>query len=245
MRLPPLPFLRVFLFMAYIYKITSPSKKIYVGSTININERFRSYKRLHCKSQIRLYNSLLKYGANKHKFEIIVECDESEMLSLECYYGNIYNTLSENGLNCVLPKKDDKFICRTKETRIKLSKALTGKKLSEETKNKLRLANLGKVNPNKGKSVHSIESKLKMKISHTGKKLSDNHKRNISEKLKGKIPKNYKIIELLRSKILLDINYGIFHDSIKSAAKFYNISPSCISLMLNGKRKNKFNLVIV
>lgn len=83
-----------------------------------------------------------------------------------------------------------------------------------------------------------------MKISHTGKKLSDNHKKNISEKLKGKIPNNFHILESMKSKIILDTNYGLFHNSIKEAAKFYNVSSSYISLILSGSRKNKLNLII-
>ena len=41
-----------------IYKITSPSNKVYVGQSININARFKSYLRLSSnKKQSRLYNS--------------------------------------------------------------------------------------------------------------------------------------------------------------------------------------------
>ena len=59
----------------YIYKITSPSEKIYVGQTINLESRLRIYKNLACKNQLRLYRSLVKYGWETHKFEIL-ECVE-------------------------------------------------------------------------------------------------------------------------------------------------------------------------
>jgi group I intron endonuclease len=231
--------------MAHIYKITSPSKKIYVGSSTDINERFRSYKRLHCKSQVRLYNSFIKYGIDNHKFEIITECTIEEMLNLESYYGNIYNSLSKNGLNCFLPKKDDNFICRSEETRKKISENNKGKKLSDVTKQKLRLANIGKPSPNKGKSVHSIESKIKMSKSHTGKKFNELHKKNISESLKGKLPKNFHTLASMKSKIILDTSNGIFHNSITDAAIFYKVSASYISLILSCSRKNKLNLISV
>jgi predicted GIY-YIG superfamily endonuclease len=57
--------------MFYIYKITSPSGKIYIGITKDINRRFKSYEKLRCKNQIFLYNSILKYGWENHIKEIL------------------------------------------------------------------------------------------------------------------------------------------------------------------------------
>ena len=62
-----------------IYKITSPSKKIYIGQSIDIEYRWKSYKRLHCQTQTKLYNSLKKYGSDKHKFEILQLCDKEQL----------------------------------------------------------------------------------------------------------------------------------------------------------------------
>jgi len=59
--------------MIGIYKITSPSKCIYIGQSKNIERRFNEYKINQCKTQKRLYNSLLKHGWQNHKFEIIHE----------------------------------------------------------------------------------------------------------------------------------------------------------------------------
>jgi hypothetical protein len=50
-----------------IYKITSPSNKIYIGQSNNILYRWKyCYKKLNCKSQRHLYNSLMKYGFDNH-----------------------------------------------------------------------------------------------------------------------------------------------------------------------------------
>jgi len=59
--------------MIGIYKITNPKGKIYIGQSINIKRRFNEYKRLNCSQQPKIYNSLLKYGSDNHKFEIIEE----------------------------------------------------------------------------------------------------------------------------------------------------------------------------
>ena len=57
--------------MVTIYKITSPTGRIYIGQTTNLKLRVRDYKRNTCKLQTKLYASLRKYGFNQHKFEII------------------------------------------------------------------------------------------------------------------------------------------------------------------------------
>jgi predicted GIY-YIG superfamily endonuclease len=45
-----------------IYKITSPSEKVYIGQSRNIQRRVKNYKRIDCKQQTILYNSINKYG---------------------------------------------------------------------------------------------------------------------------------------------------------------------------------------
>jgi group I intron endonuclease len=142
--------------MPYIYKITSPKNKIYIGSTINIKKRFIDYKTLHCKSQRRLYNSFLKYGVDSHNFELIVECRIEEMYKLECYYGNLFNVLSKSGLNCKLPKEDEKFSSISDETRTKIGKWQIGRKLSEETKMKISISHLK--NKNRLGTKHNLKS---------------------------------------------------------------------------------------
>lgn len=54
-----------------IYKITSPTNRIYIGQSWNLEQREKDYKRMHCYGQHKIYNSLKKYGWNKHNFEIV------------------------------------------------------------------------------------------------------------------------------------------------------------------------------
>ena len=89
--------------MIGIYKITSPSGKIYIGQSIDIKKRWKRYANLSgVEGQRRLYRSLKKYGFDNHNFEILIECDFEQLNELERYYQDIYNVLGENGLNCVL-----------------------------------------------------------------------------------------------------------------------------------------------
>lgn len=83
-----------------IYKITSPSNKIYIGQSVNIHKRWQSYRMLRCKFQRHLYSSFLKYGVETHIFEIIQECEKEELNTLEKYYINYYDIFNtDKGLN--------------------------------------------------------------------------------------------------------------------------------------------------
>lgn len=54
-----------------IYKIVSPSGKVYIGQSGDIDKRFKTYSNLQCKGQTLLYKSFIKYGVENHQFEII------------------------------------------------------------------------------------------------------------------------------------------------------------------------------
>ena len=82
-----------------IYKITNPEGKVYIGQSKNIDQRFETYKKLECKSQLLLFNSLAKYGWYNHIFEIVEECNIEILNEKEQYYIKQYNCANE-GLNC-------------------------------------------------------------------------------------------------------------------------------------------------
>lgn len=71
--------------MVGIYKITNPKGKIYIGQSIDIERRFKEYKGVYCKNQRKLYYSLKKYGWENHKFEVIEECNEKNLIQRENY----------------------------------------------------------------------------------------------------------------------------------------------------------------
>lgn len=108
--------------IGFIYMITSPTGRIYVGSTEDIDYRWYRYKRLDCKGQVKLYNSFKKYGVDNHIFEIIWAGDVNDMLKYECMIGLGFNVLDQRkGLNCKLPKINDIWSCVSEETRLKMS----------------------------------------------------------------------------------------------------------------------------
>ena len=135
--------------MIGIYKITSPTKKVYIGQSQNIEKRFYYYKRECCKSQPKLYTSIKSHGFNNHKFEVIEECDVSELNSRERYWQDFYNVISDNGLNLCLTATNEKVLIRSLEYRknasiaqINRCKSISlkqGKTLSENKENTKRL----------------------------------------------------------------------------------------------------------
>ena len=92
--------------MIGIYKITSPSGKIYIGQSKTLEKRRAEYIRLECKRQPRLYNSIIKYGFAAHTYEIVEECLFEELNIRERYWQDFYDVIGENGLNCKLTPTD-------------------------------------------------------------------------------------------------------------------------------------------
>mgnify|MGYP001561718850 CR=1 FL=1 len=173
-----------------IYKITSPTNKIYIGQTTNYKKRIKMYRSLSCKSQIKLYHSLKKYDFEDHKFEIIHECPPEQLNELEKHYVDLFQTFnSRQGMN--LRDGGGSHGKMSDETKIKMrlkllgNRRMIGKNLSSITRAKLSLAMLGNANHFFGKS-HSIETKIKIANANRGNKymLGKKHSQKTINKLK-------------------------------------------------------------
>jgi group I intron endonuclease len=124
--------------MIGIYKITSPTSRVYIGQSNNIERRFKSYYQMYgCLKQIRLYRSFNKYGVKNHKFEILEECSFEELNNRERYYQDKYNVLGKNGLNCILTDSNLKKKVLSEKTKLKIKNSMTGKIKNKETKDKI------------------------------------------------------------------------------------------------------------
>jgi len=57
-----------------IYKVTSPSNRVYIGQSVNIERRLKRYKSLSIKTkqQTKLWRSLIKHTTFKHESKIIL-----------------------------------------------------------------------------------------------------------------------------------------------------------------------------
>jgi group I intron endonuclease len=172
--------------MSGIYKITSPQGRVYVGQAVNIEKRLREYQKLKCKSQTRLYNSLVKYGTINHTFEVIEECNIDLLNERERYWQECYDVLSRQGLNCKLTNTFDKSGVHCEETKKRQSEANIGKTISEEIR--LQISNTLKGRPpaNKGtKGLYNQTKDSNIKRSISGKQSSTVSKKIIQYTKKG------------------------------------------------------------
>lgn len=110
--------------MVGIYKITSPSNRVYIGQSKNIKERFSTYKSLKStRFQTLLHRSFLKYGIINHTFEIIEECLIKDLNNRERYWQEYYDVL-KNGLNCHMVNCNSKPRVFSKKTKSQISDTL-------------------------------------------------------------------------------------------------------------------------
>ena len=152
-------------YCVYIH-INKINQKKYVGLTCQKPEDRWGSNGSRYKKVGRFYFAIKKYGWDNFEHIILEEnLTYKQACKKEQYYIKEYNTLNRNyGYNCT-------------------SGGESGKHLSDETKQKLRLANLGKSPTNKGVPL-TEEQKQKMIKARTGKKLgrqSEKHRKAISE----------------------------------------------------------------
>jgi group I intron endonuclease len=77
-----------------IYKITSPTNRIYIGQSTDVLNRTKYYTNPNgCKEQHKLYNSIKKYGWDAHTFEIIEECETTQLNERERYWQDFFNVI--------------------------------------------------------------------------------------------------------------------------------------------------------
>lgn len=223
--------------MIGVYSITSPSGKIYVGSSKTIEKRWRRYNNLDCKKQSKLYNSFLKYGVSNHIFKVLIECEVDSLYEWEHHYSNYYNTIND-GLNCCIPRFGDVIGLVSKETRIKISEVGKGRKFSDEHKRKISHANKGvkksaeHVEKSRSSNIgrkHTLEHIEKNRQSHLGTKRSDETRAKMREANK-------------KAKIVIDITTGVFYYSAKEASISMNINYGTLRDYLINHRPNKTNL---
>lgn len=172
--------------MTGIYKITNTiNNHVYIGQAENIDKRIQKHinalvSGYHVNKH--LQNAWNKYGANKFTFSIIEECELENLTEREQYWIDYYGGIdSINTYNVREASNSGTF---NLEIRNLISEKLNGHDVSEQTRNKLRKAMIGKSRPDEVKK--KISNTLKgCEGSFKGKHLTEEHKRKISESMKG------------------------------------------------------------
>lgn len=172
--------------MIAIYKITSPTGKVYIGQSWDIARRKREYNRLSCKKQIKLHASIKKHNWVNHQFDIIVEfpsdVNQEIMDNYEKLYWSQYLDLGFDMMNIKEPGKGGKLAQSTKD---KISAKAKGRIFTEDHKRNLSLSHIGS-SQNKGR-VLTDEHKKKIgesklgNLYNKGRKMSEYNKIKLAE----------------------------------------------------------------
>lgn len=180
------------------------NNKVYVGRAVDFAKRkVRHFYKLKKGNHdnLHLQRSYDKYGKENFLIEILEEYEEEFLLSMENWWANVLNSHNRDfGYNIrgtgidnhykfsaetiermSKAKKGKKGVSHTEESKLKIGNARRGKpgnskgkKRSEETKEKLRVANTGK--------KHTEEAIEKIRISSTGRLHTEESKQKIREK---------------------------------------------------------------
>ena len=173
-----------------IYKITNiQNNKIYIGSAVNIINRFKTHKRLLKNKKhfnTHLQSSYNTYGAEKFKYEIIEITESVKMLDRELYWIKLLESNNpEYGYNKRIIVNSNLGIKLSEETKKKLSESHLGHKRSDETNKKIIESQYKAIcqfdkNGNFIKKYHSLQD--------ASKSLGVNYTTSITMCLKKKIP---------------------------------------------------------
>jgi len=154
----------------YIYCITNlVNNKKYVGQTIkdNPNNRWKEHINVAKRnSPYHIHKAIIMYGVKNFQFEVIdgSASNIDELNDLEEFYIGFYDTFKGVGYNST--SGGDNFIH------------------SEETKKKMSLRHAGEKNSFYGKK-HSNETKQKISKAGVGRIVSDETRQKLSKSLKG------------------------------------------------------------
>ena len=83
----------------HIYKITSPTERVYIGKTTRLKDRISYYRNNNKGGQKILDSSIEKYGWDQHKFEVIDEAPVDQLNELEIKYIKDFNTFHYDNPN--------------------------------------------------------------------------------------------------------------------------------------------------
>ena len=236
--------------MGWIYKITSPSGKSYIGQTVRDDVRKRWTQEKNRPHGLLLY-VFRKYGHGNCKFEKLFEVSYhthghrwEEFLDFwEKFEIEEQNTMRPYGYNSNSGGKNCKYHSAVRKH---LSILNTGKRATEHTKHKMSIARIGEKNHFFNKK-HSKESLKKMSIAKKGKpsgrRVTDEQKRktkNTREKNKNKYEyasgsRNPHSVAI--DKFTMDDVFVESFESILQAAKSIGICDVGIRNCLKGKGK--------
>jgi len=157
--------------------------KVYIGSSVDIEKRKREHFNDLLKNNhgnIHLQRSYNKYGIEFFEFSILEECKKKSLLEREGFFMGHYKSLARKcGYNIEIATRH--FL--SEETKQKLREAHLGKKLSDETKKKLSKALMGNTNLAGHKHTKSTKAKISKSLLGNTRTLGYKHTAESKKKM--------------------------------------------------------------
>ena len=199
-----------------IYRITSPTGKVYIGQSRNIFHRMYNYKNGHVNRQPGIYSSIKKYGWDAHAHEAIHrlpnDVTQKVLDDYEAVYMDAYKSCGVYLLNVKEAGYRGEL---SAESRRKISEGNKGKKASEAWIIRMREFMTGK--------------RYALGYRHT-----DETKKKIGARShRGRHPSAVKVVS---------INTGTVYGCIRDAAEAYGIKAATLVNKLSGHRSNNTDL---
>jgi group I intron endonuclease len=177
---------------AGIYKLTCVDNgKVYIGKSVNIRRRMiaHKYSATRPNKYGHFVNAITKHGWESFKFEVVEIFenfdkiqDNSSLLERESYYIKLFDSTNRNkGYNICEYSNDRTGIPVSEETRKKIGLGNLGKTVSDEVKQRIRAARLGQP-----LSPESIKKRSQARIGKQTKKHSEEANKRKSERQAGK-----------------------------------------------------------
>lgn len=215
-----------------VYCITNPIGERYIGSSKNVGLRFNKHKTMP-KTHKKLRASFIEYGYENHIFEILTECDISDLIKEETFYQQLYDSV-DNGMNNHYANSSPmKGTIMKESSKLKMIESKKGTKLNQEHKDKISKSLMGQK-----RGPMSDEHKRKVSEGKTGKKLNltDEQRLAMSERLRNTIRTNGKKVICTKT--------GIIYRTIALAAKENNINEGTLRFWLNyNPSENKSSII--
>lgn len=219
----------------------SVNNHIYLGSAKLIRKRRTTHAT--CLRSNRHHSKKLQHFVNKHGLEKltyspILLCDKDDLKEKEQFFLDFFKPYYNSATDVSNALKGRPF---TDEMKAKISALHKGRVLTERHRELIRISLLGRPSATKGRPAHNrgvkhtSEASQKMTLARIGKNASELTRLKMSLQRRGGGNS--------RAKIVVDLSTGIFFDCGKEAALAYGINPGTLKCYLNGKNKNKTNLV--
>lgn len=190
-----------------IYKLTSPSGKIYIGQTQCMYKRFRDYRKP--KANEYLMKAILKYGLENISVEILEKDVELGLLDeREQFYLDTLKPFNDNGYNICKEASTTRGRKRPKEELIGTSEYMKTR--------------VGALNSFYGKT-HTEEVREKIRESQTGRKQSEETIQKRLDNTEKTSNKCIKQIDLITKEVIAEFS-SVKEASLASGANYSTIS---------------------